>query len=414
MKYPKEDWLQYQINQLKKKISDIGSGGNVPSGDVVTGVKGDNETTYRKGNVNITPENIGAYSTEYIDTQHKLLQDDITESNKIANEAKTSADNSASTILAHSERLDDLESDVETQTSNISDLQNQIDSVPNTYLSKDEATNTYIAKNGLTADLVQVGEDDHISGDFFETDQRLDIVLQNLDDSLEAIVDDINELQNKLDNVSSNSKLELKSQIQRIGEYRYLIIYMPYSDELLNEINNGKVRLVLYKQSKKKPTDTRDAYIKWVCPTESIGFGSKHFKSSFSEDIYTVASGGTSIPPSIVVGSESSLLEMAYNINVIKLTFNLSELAKAMSYLKTDYTVTEGEWGTMNNKYTDTGIHSNGVIGKQLRNGRVALRYKFRLFQETTQKYSEFTDTITLLYTRPLEGDYISVGMQIN
>jgi hypothetical protein len=75
MKYPKEDWLQYQINHLKKKIS-----GSVPSGDVVTGIKGDNETTYRKGNVNITPENIGAYSTEEVDVKHKLMNDAIEES----------------------------------------------------------------------------------------------------------------------------------------------------------------------------------------------------------------------------------------------------------------------------------------------------------------------------------------------
>lgn len=56
---------------------ELGGGGSVPSGDVVTGIKGDNETTYRKGEVNITPENIGAYSTEEVDEKHRLMNDAI-------------------------------------------------------------------------------------------------------------------------------------------------------------------------------------------------------------------------------------------------------------------------------------------------------------------------------------------------
>lgn len=42
---------------------------NFPGGGSVTGVKGDKEETYRKGKVNITPENIGAYSKEEIDAR---------------------------------------------------------------------------------------------------------------------------------------------------------------------------------------------------------------------------------------------------------------------------------------------------------------------------------------------------------
>ena len=347
------------------------------------------------------------------------------------------------------------------------------------YLTKEDASNTYIAKNGLTADLVQVGEDDHISGDFFATDQRLDIVLQNLDDSLEAIaadinnkqdkcinnnvlyfgdtsligidgdtvevgslddnlvlrtiadrpqwtndgealkdlaiVDDINDLQNQID---SASKLELKSQIQRIGEYRYLIIQIPYSDSLLNEINSGKVNLQLYKQSKKKATQMRNAFVKWTCPTGNIGFGSEHFKKSFGEGMFTVDSGGISIPPFITIGENtSSILEMTYTTNIIQLTYNLSELAKAMCFLMNDdSTVTSAEWdGSMGeNKYTDTVVNCSNVIGKRFRHNRVALRYKMRLYFETTRKYSEYTDTITILYTKHLDTNYVKIGMQIN
>jgi hypothetical protein len=37
----------------------VGTNGKVNLGNVVTGVKGNNETSYRKGEVNITPSNLG-------------------------------------------------------------------------------------------------------------------------------------------------------------------------------------------------------------------------------------------------------------------------------------------------------------------------------------------------------------------
>lgn len=242
--------------------------------------------------------------------------------------------------------------------------------------------------------------------------------IEGLQNQIDGVSDDITHLQNKLDNVSSDSKLELKSQIQRIGEYRYLIIQIPYSDSLLNEINSGKVNLQLYKQSKKKATQMRNAFVKWTCPTGNIGFGSEHFKKSFGEGMFTVASGGISIPPFITIGENtSSILEMTYTTNIIQLTYNLSELAKAMCFLMNDdSTVTSAEWdGSMGeNKYTDTVVNCSNVIGKRFRNNRVALRYKMRLYFETTQKYSEYTDTITILYTKHLDTNYVKIGMQIN
>lgn len=42
---------------------------NFPGGGAVTGVKGNAEEAFRKGKVNITPENIGAYSKEEIDAR---------------------------------------------------------------------------------------------------------------------------------------------------------------------------------------------------------------------------------------------------------------------------------------------------------------------------------------------------------
>lgn len=46
--------VQEAITEVAEQVKDITGGG------VVTGVKGEKESTYRKGNVNLTPENVGA------------------------------------------------------------------------------------------------------------------------------------------------------------------------------------------------------------------------------------------------------------------------------------------------------------------------------------------------------------------
>lgn len=234
-----------------------------------------------------------------------------------------------------------------------------------------------------------------------------------------ATTEDIENLRNQINN--SDSKLELKSEIQRIGEYRYLIISIPYSDELLNEINNGKVNLELYKQSNKKVNnrDTgRNAYNKWVCPLKDFGAGSSFFGDSFDnlDTNFSVNVDMDTIPPSITLGEESNLLEITHTATYIKLTYNLSKLALAMTYCRVNNTINFADWE--GGKYMDTIIFGNQVVGRRMPfsdnvGGRVALRYKFRLFFETTQRYSEFTDTITILYTKGCTGPYMDVGMQI-
>lgn len=47
----------------------MGITSSFPSGGAVVGVKGDAETVYRKGRVNITPANIGAYSKSEVDAR---------------------------------------------------------------------------------------------------------------------------------------------------------------------------------------------------------------------------------------------------------------------------------------------------------------------------------------------------------
>lgn len=55
---------------------------DVLAGTPVTGVKGENETSYRRGNVNLTPENIGTYSAESIDS---MMENQNSEIEKINN-----------------------------------------------------------------------------------------------------------------------------------------------------------------------------------------------------------------------------------------------------------------------------------------------------------------------------------------
>lgn len=212
---------------------------------------------------------------------------------------------------------------------------------------------------------------------------------------------------------NSSAKIELKSKIERVGafgEYRYLVIEFPYSEKIMSEINRGKVKLHLYKQSRKKASESHNPYIKWVVPTASFGVGSEHFIGSFSEE-YTVARGGLKIPPVISIeDATSNLLTMENNGTTITLRYNLSELSKAMSFINDDnYNITPSSY--IGTTLPDTKLDGNKVIGKRLRNSRVALRYKFRLFFETSQTYSEFTDIVTILYTRITDG--LSIGMQI-
>lgn len=82
------DNVQDAIDGIKSTINGITGG----TGGVVTGVKGDAETNYRSGQVNITPEHIGAYSKHEIDVKQEALTTGITEATNKANEAKSIAE----------------------------------------------------------------------------------------------------------------------------------------------------------------------------------------------------------------------------------------------------------------------------------------------------------------------------------
>lgn len=84
--------VQDAIDEVAEQISGVVGGG------VVTGVKGNAETTYRKGQVNITPANIGVYTKGEIDTKVGTTLEQINAVAITANEAKSIAEGRAKAV----------------------------------------------------------------------------------------------------------------------------------------------------------------------------------------------------------------------------------------------------------------------------------------------------------------------------
>lgn len=84
-----ESTVQEAIEALKGVVDGIS--GEIING-VVTGVKGNSETTYRKGNVNITAANVGAYTTGEIDSKISTINSNITKASNAASAAQGTAD----------------------------------------------------------------------------------------------------------------------------------------------------------------------------------------------------------------------------------------------------------------------------------------------------------------------------------
>ena len=77
---------------------------NIESGGIVTGLKGDKETTYRKGNVNLTPANIGAEPSGAVNahntsgTAHSDIRTAVTNAQNKANSAYSLAEGRAKAV----------------------------------------------------------------------------------------------------------------------------------------------------------------------------------------------------------------------------------------------------------------------------------------------------------------------------
>lgn len=93
-------------------------------GTTVTGVKGDNETEYRKGNVNITVDNIGAVSTEDIATVSEMsnyLKSYIVNPDDIPNLMPDDVKSLRDDINELEDRIDVLESELDNKFEKLND-----------------------------------------------------------------------------------------------------------------------------------------------------------------------------------------------------------------------------------------------------------------------------------------------------
>ena len=92
------------------------------AGTLVTGIKGRKEIIYRKGNVNITPDDIGALSIE----DAALLQTDMDNAKSDISELKTKTTNLQNDVSTNTSDISSLKSDMTTAKTDISNAKTNI------------------------------------------------------------------------------------------------------------------------------------------------------------------------------------------------------------------------------------------------------------------------------------------------
>lgn len=92
------------------------------AGTLVTGIKGRKEVIYRKGNVNITPDDIGALSIE----DAALLQTDMDNAKSDVSELKTKTTNLQNNVSTNTSDISSLKSDMTTAKTDISNAKTNI------------------------------------------------------------------------------------------------------------------------------------------------------------------------------------------------------------------------------------------------------------------------------------------------
>ena len=129
----------------KTKLSGIETGAQV---NTITGVKGNAESTYRTGNVNLTPANIGAVPTSRTVNGHALS----------SNVTVTASD----VGLGNVDNTSDLNKPISTATQNA--LDDKVDKVTGKGLSSNDFTNTLLTKLNNIEDGAQVNTVDSVNG----------------------------------------------------------------------------------------------------------------------------------------------------------------------------------------------------------------------------------------------------------
>lgn len=202
-------------------------------------------------------------------------------------------------------------------------------------------------------------------------------------------------------------------------------------DDVFNQkLRKGteKIKVYLYKESKKNETMNRGAYTKWVHPKRPMGIFSQDFYDSVSlndaEKTYTMsyqAEEEASIVTQFEIGKDA--YQQTFNKkDYYRITtgYDLSELARQMVFFASTSSICPAEFEYYNKTIDDSiksilnpriqGYNECHVIGKRSI-GRTALKYKFKLVVDDKEYWS---DVIRIVYTYHTTPPYATFGIKVD
>ena len=202
---------------------------------------------------------------------------------------------------------------------------------------------------------------------------------------------------------------------------------MSTDDEFNKKMQNGlaRIKVYLYKLSRKNQTMNREAYNKWVHPKRPIGIFSKDFfdsiRTNIAEETYTMSYQAEE-EPSVVTEFEigNDFFYETFNNNDYYTfdSYNLSELARQMVFFTSSSSVCPAEFEKpgASNKIQSIlnpriqGYNECHVIGKRSI-GRTALKYRFKLVVGDKEYWS---NVIRIIYTYHASPPYATFGIRID
>lgn len=207
-----QDAIELVIADLGDIRANIGDGTGV-----VTGVKGNAESTYRAGQVNITPSNIGAYSTSEIDQKIGVVLEQQNIVATTANEAKTIAEGRARAVVF------DTESDMTSYLKRASNTEFKIGdnlfirqfNVPDYWVSK------VLSSNAGTYGYYEISLLETQKVDLASYQTKEDSTLKTTSKTIVGAINEVNDYAGWLDgqNESRTSEIEnIISGVQVVGK----------------------------------------------------------------------------------------------------------------------------------------------------------------------------------------------------
>lgn len=202
---------------------------------------------------------------------------------------------------------------------------------------------------------------------------------------------------------------------------------MPTEDEFNQKMQKGltKIKVYLYKMSRKNQTMNREAYNKWVHPKRPIGIFSKDFydsiRTNIDEKTYAMsyqAEEEASVVTEFEIGNDFFYETLNNKDYYICDVYNLSELARQMVFFTNSTSVCPAEFEKPGAQHKIQSILNpriqgyNGchVIGKQSI-GRTALKYRFKLVVGDKEYWS---NVIRIIYTYHASPPYATFGIRID